>query len=763
MAKTTDPTTRAAAKATKATKAKASGAARPTNRATATPKAAAPRPPARTACDDRPDTALETGVKGGAGYPDVVARVDGDHPVRDREYMPEYAQRGERLTTSWGTPVSDTDNSLKVSPRGPTLLEDFHLRDKIMHFDHERIPERVVHARGNGAHGLFRPYESLGDLTCAEFLADPEVETPVFVRFSTVLGSRGASETTREVRGFATKFYTTAGNFDLVGNNIPVFFIQDGVKFPDLIHAAKPEPHNEIPQSATAHDTFWDFVSLLPESTHMLLWAMSDRALPRSYRMMQGFGVHTFRLVNTRGKTTLVKFHWKPVLGVHSMLWEEYQRLAGVDPDFLRRDLYDAIAAGVYPQYELGIQQFPDTEEQLFEGLDLLDSTKIVPEELAPVRPIGRMVLDRNPSDAFAETEQVAFHTGHLVTGIEPTDDPLLQARNFSYLDTQLTRLGGPNFEALPINRPRSPVNSMQQDGFGQTAILAGRTRYSPNSLGGGCPFTSQLAEGGYVSSPRPVAGEKVRARDVPRPDYFSQATTFWRSMSPPEQDHIAAAFSFELGKVEVAHVRARMLQNLAEVDADLTERVAAALGMSAPAPSAGGPDEGAPLSPALSQVATAPTPVDGRIVAVLAADGVDGEGLASLLAAASASLVRGAVVAPHLGLLTSHQGTPVSAAKALLTSQSVEYDAVVVAGGPGAATMMTEPFAAMFVQEAYRHLKPVAAWGEGVEALAAFGIPDDVPGVVTAPNADAAFAAALIEALGWHRHWNRVNASALV
>jgi catalase len=677
--------------------------------------------------------------------------------------MPPFAQQGERLTTSFGTPVENTDNSLKASLRGPTLLEDFHLRDKVMHFDHERIPERVVHARGNGAHGVFRPYESLADLTCAEFLADPDVETPVFVRFSTVLGSRGASETTREVRGFATKFYTSAGNFDLVGNNIPVFFIQDGIKFPDLVHAAKPEPHNEIPQSATAHDTFWDFVSLLPESTHMLMWAMSDRALPRSYRMMQGFGVHTFRLVNQEGATTLVKFHWTPRLGIHSMLWEEYQKLAGVDPDFLRRDLYDAIAAGLYPEYELGVQQFPDTPDQTFEGIDLLDSTKLVPEELAPVRPIGTMTLTRNPSDFFAETEQVAFDTGHLVTGIEPTDDPLLQARNFSYFDTQLTRLGGPNFEALPINRPRSPVNSMQQDGFGQTAILAGRARYSPNSLGGGCPFTSDLAHGGYASVRRRVDGETIRDRDTPRPDYFSQATTFWRSMSPPEQDHLAAAFSFELGKVEVPHVRARMLQNLAEVDAELTERVAAALGTAAPAPAAGGPDEGALVSPALSQLASAPAPVDGRVVAVLAADGVDGEGVAALGAAAAEAGVRVVVVAPHLGLLRSEQGTPVPAAKALLTAQSVEFDAVVFAGGEGATTMMTEPMAMVFVQEAYRHLKPVAGWGDGNEALAASGIPHDAAGVVTAPRVDAAFANSLLENLGWHRLWDRSNVSAIV
>jgi catalase len=708
------------------------------------------------------DPATEAAVKPTPGYPDVLARVDGEHPVRDREYMPSFAQRGERLTTSFGTPVNDTDNSLTVSSRGPTLLEDFHLRDKIMHFDHERIPERVVHARGNGVHGVFRPYESLADITCAEFLSDPDLETPVFVRFSTVLGSRGASETTREVRGFATKFYTTAGNYDLVGNNIPVFFIQDGIKFPDLVHAAKPEPHNEIPQSASAHDTFWDFVSLLPESTHMLLWAMSDRALPRSYRMMQGFGVHTFRLVNGRGATTLVKFHWTPVLGIHSMLWEEYQKLAGVDPDFLRRDLHDAIEAGAFPEYELGIQVFPDTDDQMFEGIDLLDSTKLVPEEMAPVRPIGRMVLNRNTTDFFAESEQVAYDTNHLVTGIEATDDPLLQARNFSYFDTQLTRLGGPNFEALPVNRPRSPVNSMQQDGFGQTAILAGRTRYSPNSLGGGCPFTSGFADGGYEHAPREVRGPKIRERATPHPDYFSQATMFWRSMSPPEKDHIAAAFSFELGKVEVAHVRARMLQNLAEVDADLTERVAGALGMDPPAPSAGGPDERAVISPALSQMPADATPPHGRVVAILAADGVDPEGVATIIAAGTGASVKTIVVAPHLGLLVSDQGPPVPAAKAFLTTQSVEYDAVVVAGGSDATALASEPFVAVFLQEAYRHLKTVAAWGDGVDALAAAGIPQDAPGVFTSGAADASFASAVLESLGWHRHWQRASVPAL-
>ena len=414
---------------------------------------------------------------------------------------PEWAQGGETLTTSTGVPVDDTDNSLKVGDRGPTLLDDLHLREKIMHFDHERIPERVVHARGAAAHGTFRLTQSIENLTCAPILCDTSVNTPTFVRFSTVAGSRGSADTARDVRGFAVRFYTGEGIWDLVGNNIPVFFIQDGIKFPDLIHAAKPEPDREIPQAQTAHDTFWDFASLAQESTHMLLWIMSDRAIPRSYRTMEGFGVHTFRLVNAKGQTSLVKFHWKPVAGLASLVWEEAQKLGGIDPDFHRRDLWDSIEFGNLPAWDLGIQVFPDNEEQAFEGIDLLDSTKIVPEELAPVQIIGRLTLNRNPTNYFAETEQVAFCTAHVPRGIDFTDDPLLQARNFSYLDTQLTRLGGPNFNQLPINRAQSPANTTQRDGFSQQAIPEGITPYNPNSLGGGCPFPGGNA--GFVSVPR--------------------------------------------------------------------------------------------------------------------------------------------------------------------------------------------------------------------------------------------------------------------
>jgi catalase len=709
--------------------------------------------------DGGQDPALDLMARTGSGYPDVLVKPAAEHPVRDREYMPHHAMQGDRLTTGFGVRVNHTDDSLKVGPRGPVLLEDHHLREKVSHFDHERIPERVVHARGNGAHGHFQPYESLADLTCAAFLSDPSIVTPVFVRFSTVLGSRGAAETTREVRGFATKFYTSQGNFDLVGNNIPVFFIKDGIKFPDLIHAAKPEPHREIPQSASAHDTFWDFVSLVPESTHMLMWAMSDRTIPRSYRTMEGFGVHTFRLVNSEGDTTLVKFHWKPVLGVHSLLWEEAQLVAGVDPDFLRRDLYDAIDDGAFPQWELGIQTFPDTDDQMFEGIDLLDSTKFVPEELAPVRSIGLLTLDRNPTDFFAESEQVAYCTSHLVPGIDGTDDPLLHARHFSYFDTQITRLGGPNFESLPINRPLAPVNSMQQDGFGQTAILSGRARYSPNSLGGGCPVMSTIAEGGFVHVPLQSAGAKTRQRPVPQPDWFSQATLFWRSMSEVEQDHVASAFAFELSKVEVAHVRARMLRNLAEVDEELTERVAAALGMAAPAPEHGGPDASVTPSPALTQLVDAPGRIDGRVIALLVDDGVDGEALAAVAAALRGAQARPQTVAPHLGFVLDDADKPVPVSRSFLTTKSVEFDALVLCGGTAnAATLADEPAVATMLQEAFRHHKTIGAWGEAVALLDAVDIDPYAPGVVTIDTVGStgSLTAELIAAIGMHRHWDR-------
>jgi len=678
--------------------------------------------------------------------------------ARDQAVAPAWAQEGDVLTTSTGTPVDNTDNTLRVGPRGPALLQDHHLRDKIMHFDHERIPERVVHARGTGAHGRFQLTASLAEYTSARVLSDTTLETPVFMRFSTVAGSRGSADTARDVRGFAVKFYTDEGIWDLVGNNIPVFFIQDGIKFPDIIHAAKPEPDREIPQAQTAHDTFWDFVSLTPESTHMLMWIMSDRAIPRSFRTMEGFGVHTFRLVNEAGATTLVKFHWKPVAGIHSLVWEESQKLGGIDPDFHRRDLWDALESGAGAQWDLGVQLFEDNDDQSFEGIDLLDPTKLVPEELAPVQIIGRLTLDRNPTNYFAETEQVAFCTSHVPRGIDFTDDPLLQARNFSYLDTQLSRLGGPNFDQLPINRSHSPVNSNHRDGFAQQAIHEGVAPYFNNSLGGGCPF--QAGAEGFQHVPRPIAGAIVRERPHSGgrrtqsfDDHFTQATMFWNSMSAVERDHIASAFSFELGKCVHPEVRERMLANLANVDAELCATVALNLGVDAPG---GSPASDVGSSPALSQAPLEAGPITGRTVGVLAGPGVDDAGVSALrdaLGAAGANLY---VIAPTGGTVAG-AGGPVTVDRTILTTQSVEYDALVLAGGASAAVLGRDPYTAVNLGEAFRHYKVIGAWGEGRAVLEAFGITADMAGIVAGDSADAGFNTRLVEAIGWHRHWDRL------
>ncbi|HEY1156620.1 MAG TPA: catalase, partial [Arthrobacter sp.] len=561
------------------------------------------------------------------------------------------AQSGQYLTTAQGLRLHDTDHSLKAGARGPILLQDHHLREKITHFDHERIPERVVHARGAGAHGVFRSYGTAAKVTRAGFLA-ADVETPVFVRFSTVLGSRGSADAVRDTRGFSTKFYTDEGTYDLVGNNIPVFFIQDGIKFPDVVHAAKPHPDREIPQAQSAHDTFWDFVSLHTEAQAHTLWNMSDRGIPRSYRTMEGFGVHTFRLVNAAGDTTLVKFHWKPKQGVHSLVWEEAQIINGMDPDFHRRDLADAIEAGAYPEWELGIQTFPDTEDQMFEGIDLLDPTKFVPEELAPVQPIGLMTLNANPTNYFAETEQVAFHPGHLVPGIDVTNDPLLQVRLFSYLDTQISRLGGPNFAQIPINRPHAPVNDMLRDGMHQTADHAGVAPYRPNSLDGGCPFLAGQDMGAYVDVPEAVA-ESIKERRNPASfdDHYSQARLFFRSLSAVEQDHVVQAYTFELGKCFETAVRERQLQALANIDAGLCAAVAAGLGMPAPDAMEQVPDR--EPSPAVSQVGST-WPVSGRVVGIIADPSSD---LAEVEAARKALDGEGMVplvIAPAGGVLSS-------------------------------------------------------------------------------------------------------------
>ena len=671
-------------------------------------------------------------------------------PVKESFATEQGLQNGEFLTTAQGLRLPDTDHSLKAGPRGPSLLEDFHLREKITHFDHERIPERVVHARGAAAHGVFRAYGNAASVTKAPFLAEEGRETPVFVRFSTVLGSRGSADTVRDVRGFAVKFYTAEGTMDLVGNNMPVFFIQDGIKFPDLIHAGKPHPDREIPQAQSAHDSFWDFVSLHTEATHHVMWLMSDRGIPRSYRTMEGFGVHTFRLVDAQGGSSLVKFHWKPVAGVHSLVWEEAQLAAGTDPDFHRRDMADAIDAGAFLEYELGIQVMPDSDEETFEGIDLLDPTKLVPEELAPVQPIGLLTLNRNPDNYFAETEQVAFHSGHLVPGIEVTNDPLMQSRLFSYLDTQLTRLGGPNFAQLPINRAHAPVNDNLRDGMHQSVVHRGVAPYLPNSLAGDeGAVPAAEPEGGYVQLPRLVEGEKIRANPVSFDDHFSQATMFVASQSPIERVHLIEALTFELGKVYEKPIRERALAVLANVDADLCEQVAAGLGMPAPV---GDPVMDVTPSAALTQVVATPGPIAGRVVGIVAAPGADLAGIAKIRKAVEAEGAFVRVIAPVGGELKKGARTEIIE-RTLLTTRSIEYDALLVAGGAGG---LADVKLTVLLQEMFRHAKALGAWGDGVEALRTAGIDTEAPGILLGDTVVAAYTKKLIEAVGLHRAWDR-------
>ncbi|MFJ6540664.1 catalase [Streptomyces sp. NPDC091385] len=675
-------------------------------------------------------------------------------------------QDGEWLTTAQGNRLYDTDHSLKAGARGPVLLQDHHLREKITHFDHERIPERVVHARGAAAHGVFQAYGNASGVTRAGFLQEG-VETPVFVRFSTVLGSRGSADTVRDTRGFATKFYTDEGTFDLVGNDIPVFFIQDAIKFPDVIHAGKPQPDREIPQAQSAHDTFWDFVTLHTEATHHTLWNMSDRGLPRSLRTMEGFGIHTFRLRNADGETTLVKFHWKPRLGVHSLVWEEAQLICGMDPDFHRRDLADAIEAGAYPQWELGIQTFPDTPDQTFEGIDLLDPTNLVPEELAPVQPIGLLTLNANPVNYFAETEQVAFHPGHLVPGIDVTDDPLLTGRLFSYLDTQISRLGGPNFAQIPVNRTLAPVNDMLRDGMHQTAVHTGVAAYRPNSLDGGCPFLAGQAQHAYVETPVTVPeGQKVREAPETFADHFSQARRFWLSMSPVEKEHIVAAYTFELGKCYEKAIKERGLQVLANIDPELCAGVAEGLGLPVPEPTV--PLADVEPSPALSQVGRV-WPVDGRIIGIVAGPDSDPEAVRAVQKAALAADVVPLIVAPTGGELPA-DGDPLTVQRSYATTRSTEFDAVLLAGpapvgddaygardakAGGADGTGVDPRVALLLDEAFRHGKALGGWNGAEETLRAAGIPLDAPGVVTGANATEVLEQ-ILTLLGGHRVWER-------
>ena len=634
---------------------------------------------------------------------------------------------GKPLTSNTGVKIADDQNSLRAGARGPTLIEDFFFREKITHFDHERIPERVVHARGAAAHGYFQAYKPLANYTKAHFLNDTSVKTPVFVRFSTVGGSRGSADTARDVRGFAVKLYTQDGNFDLVGNNLPVFFIQDAIKFPDFVHAVKPEPDREIPQASSAHDTLYDFVSLTPESTHMMLWLMSDRAIPRSYRMMEGFGVHTFRLVNAQGASHFVKFHWKPLLGVHSLVWDEAQKLAGRDPDFHRRDLWDAIQDGNFPQWELGLQIFDEAQAARF-NFDVLDPTKLVPEELVPVQRVGKLTLDRNVDNYFAETEQVAFCTTHIVPGIDFSDDPLLQGRTFSYLDTQLSRLGSPNFNDIPINRPVCPFSNNQREAKFRRPIDVGRVSYYPNSINGNAPHEVTPAQGGFTSYAEGTSGQKRRVRSDSFDDHFSQALLFWNSQTKPEQDHIVDAFRFELAKVQIPEIRERMVGNLALVDKTLADRVAAELGFTADPHR--GVDNGTPKkqmhpSPALSILAQPKKPsIATRKVAILAAEGVSVSDVETLGKALKEQGATVAVLAPRLGHLTGSNGAKLTVDYTLKTMPSVLWDAVFVPGGASSVKALAgSGDALLFVREQYKHAKPIAAFGDGLALLESAGI----------------------------------------
>jgi catalase len=615
------------------------------------------------------------------------------------------------LTTNQGLPISDNQNSLKGGGRGPTLLEDFILREKITHFDHERIPERIVHARGSGAHGYFQPYKSMKHVTSANFLSDPKVKTPVFVRFSTVAGGAGSVDLPRDVRGFAVKFYTQEGNFDLVGNNIPVFFIQDAIKFPDLIHSVKMEADRGYPQAGSAHDTFWDFVSLMPESLHMIMWAMSDRAIPRSFRMMEGFGVNTFRLVNSEGMSKFVKFHWRPVLGTAAVLWDEAVKISGADPDYHRRDLFEAIASGNFPEFEFGLQILDDkTADKL--PFDVLDATKVIPEEVVPVEIVGKMVLDRNPDNFFAETEQVAFCPSHVVPGIDFSEDPLLQGRLFSYLDTQLSRLGSPNFHQLPINAPKCPFANMQRDGHMQMMVHKGRGNYEPNSIE---PNGERETPTGFRTAPIPLEGTKVRLRAESFKDHYSQARLFYRSVTPQEQKHMAMALTFELSKVEIPEIRKKMLGHLNVIDEKLGAKVADGLGMTGEAIAATPAAKPIDLqpSPALRLYGKYKPTLKGRKVGVLLADGFDAKLKDALVAAIKKEEATPAIIAPKVGGVMDSAGKKVMAEMALSGSPSIMFDAVaVLAGAAGDKALSAEPDAVSFLMDADRHLKAIALAG---------------------------------------------------
>jgi catalase len=731
--------------------------------------AAATRPPAGQSVEPRDPmvgastlTEATASEKVGSGNPQVSF-----NPASGPLDRVRVDSSGRALTTNQGVAIADNQNSLKAGLRGPSLLEDFILREKITHFDHERIPERIVHARGSGAHGYFECYRPLTDLTAASLFAEAGKRTPVFARFSTVAGERGSTDTARDVRGFAVKFYTDEGNWDLVGNNIPVFFIQDAMKFPDLVHALKPEPHHAMPQAASAHDTFWDFVSLMPESTHMLMWVMSDRAIPRSYRMMQGFGVHTFRFVNAAGESNFVKFHWNPLAGTHSLAWDEAVKISGADPDFHRRDLWEAIEAGAFPEYELGVQVFTEKEADGF-SFDVLDATKIVPEELVPVRPIGRMVLNRNPDNFFAETEQVAFCTAHIVPGLDFSNDPLLAGRIHSYVDTQISRLGGPNFHEIPINAPVAQVHNNQRDGMHRQAIPRGRVAYEPNSLAGGCPF--QAGPAGFASFPQVTEDHKVRGKPEKFAEHYEQATLFWNSQSEVEKRHIIRAYRFELTKVQVAGVRARVVAQLRNVDEGLARAVAHGLGMDElpdPLPLIVKPSA-RPRVKASEALSLFARPGNGGIatrrIALLVSEGADINAISGLHAALAGLGAVPRTVGVQLGRAESANQEPIEIEVSMETAPAVLWDALVIFDVAGKTHPLADSGHAIeFLKDQYRHCKPIMLIGNAHTLLAKAGIPIESapgrqdPGLILMGREGVERAVPrFAEAIAKHRHFGR-------
>lgn len=668
----------------------------------------------------------------------------------------QFAEDGSPvLTTAQGGPVSDDQNTLRIGARGPALIDDFHFREKIFHFDHERIPERVVHARGYGAHGYFETYESLAAYTRADLFQRPGEKTPAFVRFSTVAGSKGSFDLARDVRGFAVKLYTQQGNWDLVGNNIPVFFIQDAIKFPDLVHSVKPEPDREFPQAQSAHDNFWDFITLTPESMHMIMWVMSDRAIPRSFRFMEGFGVHTFRFVNAADESTFVKFHWKPKLGLQSVAWNEAVKINGADPDFHRRDLWQSIQSGNFPEWELCVQLFDQDFADTFDFF-ILDPTKIIPEETLPVKPVGRLVLDRMPENFFAETEQVAFMTQNVPPGIDFSNDPLLQGRNFSYLDTQLKRLGGPNFTHLPINAPKCPFHNFQQDGHMAMRNPVGRVNYQPNSWNQG-PRESPVQ--GYRHFPAEEQGPKVRLRPESFADHYSQARQFFISQTPPEQRHIAAALIFELSKVETPVIRERMVSHLMNIDETLASKVGHALGfksMPKPADAAMPTRQDLEPSPALSIIERGPKRFEGRKLGILVTDGSDAAIFKALLAEITEQRATFEVIAPKIGGVTLSDGNWIEAHQMIDGGPSVLYDAVaLLPSSEGSSDLLKEATARDFVSDAFVHCKFIGYVETALPLMQKAGIADSLDEGVIKLRA-AGDVAAFIKVLGKLRVWGR-------